>query len=1283
MPPEQQPRLKARLRRLRQRVRDGQPADRMLAELSAEFHIVRSRWESRLAQRPRPRFPEQLPVAARREEIAAAIRAHPVVILSGETGSGKTTQLPKICLEAGRGLEGLIGLTQPRRLAARSIAAYLARDLGGAVGEAVGCKVRFNDRVGPDCWIKVMTDGILLAETGSDPLLRAYDTLIIDEAHERSLNIDFLLGFLKKLQARRQGLKIIVSSATLDTKKFASHFDGAPIIDVAGRTWPVEVLYRPPAAESDEAEPDLERAVLAAVDELTAQEAGGDILVFLPGERDIRELAKSLAGHHPPQTRILPLYARLSAAEQQRIFEPTNRRTIVLATNVAETSLTVPGIRSVVDSGLARISRYSGRGGIQRLPVERISRASADQRMGRCGRLSAGLCIRLYSEEDYAARPLFAEPEILRSSLAAVILRMKDLKLDAVEDFPFVDPPRPAAVRDGLRLLEELGALDDRGALTPRGREMARLPIDPRLGRMILAARDHDALAEILVIAAALQVRDPRDDPPDRQQLARSVHARHRHPESDFLTLLNLWRFIQEGHREAQSKRQFSRFLKEHFLAPVRVREWEEVHGQLTRQIKESGQRINEVAADYEAIHKSLLAGLLGHAGLKTEAREFTGVRDLKFRLFPGSALFRKPPRWVVAAELVETGRLHARTCARVEPAWIEDVAGDLCRRSHFEPRWDRKKGRVVAWERVTFLGLPLVTRREVDYGPLDPLESRRIFIQSALVEGRLQTSAPFFHHNQQLLQELRDLEQRTRRRNLLVDDAVLQEFFEERIPTSIHTARAFDHWRRMIEKQDPHHLFLTREQVLQEASSCPNGDDFPGHLTVLGEELPLEYHFNPGDQGDGVSVLVPLPLLPRLPPEPFQWLVPGLLRAKVLALLKSLPKSLRKHLVPIPRTVERCLATPLEGHAVLTTALADRLQRLLGVVIPGEAWRSTPLPAHLEMNFKVVEPGRERVLAQGRDLTLLQQGLDQQARQTLRERPPSAWEREGLTRWDFGPIPERLALTGGTVPVHGYPALRDDGATVATVLADSPETARRLTRAGLRRLFLLHMPEEVRQARKSLPLSRQTCLANAALGPCAALYNDLLLATADRLFLGRTGDEDQDIRNPDQFLDRLSSRRDEFLAGVAQQRELVAAVFSEHHAINQLLEPAVKGIWLDIHRDIREQLDHLVYPGFLLATGGGQPWHYPRYFRAIRIRLERSRLQPGKDRERAAQLAPFWLAWREKQAGNARKGRHDPALDRFRWLLEEFRVSLFAQELGTNTPISIQRLRKAWTEID
>ena len=1276
---------------LRRRLHKLQRARSVDAEarraLSAAIAASKARCAQRREALPVPGFPEELPVSARREELAAAIASHQVVIVCGETGSGKTTQLPKICLSLERGVAGMIGHTQPRRIAARTVAARVAEELATPLGAIVGYKVRFSDHTSPDAYIKVMTDGILLAETQHDRYLDHYDTLIIDEAHERSLNIDFLLGYLKQLLPKRPDLKLIITSATIDPQRFANHFDGAPVIEVSGRTYPVEMRYRPLLAEDEDGrDRDMQQAILDAVDELGRIDLG-DILIFLSGEREIRTTAEALRKHHPPHTEILPLYARLSATEQNKVFQSHTGRRIVLATNVAETSLTVPGIRFVIDTGLARISRYSHRAKVQRLPIEAISQASANQRAGRCGRVSAGVCVRLYAEEDYRNRPLFTAPEIQRSNLAAVILQMEVLGLGDVEHFPFIDPPDPRLIKDGYQTLVELGAVDDNLSsaggvkarrLTPVGRDLVRLPVDPRIGRMILAARQEQCLAEILIIASALAVQDPRERPLEAQQTADQKHARYADERSDFLVYLKLWDHYHQQARHL-SNNKLRKYCRENFLSYVRIQDWRDVHSQLLSLVKPMGFRLNQQPADYAPIHRALLAGLLGNIGCKSEERDYLGARGTRFHIFPGSALFKKAPKWLVAAELVETTRLYARTVAKIEPEWVEQLAAHLVKHHYFDPHWEKLQQAVVGYERVSLYGLPLIPRRKVHYGRIDPKLSREIFIRSALVAGEYETRAPFFTHNQAAIHDVEDLEHKARRRDILVDEQTLYEFYDERIPVDICDGRRFERWRKEAEREDPQRLLLSKEYLMQRGATEVSAEQFPDHLSIAGMRLPLSYHFEPGHPLDGVTVTVPLALLNQLRPEHMQWLVPGLLREKIIALLKTLPKALRRNFVPVPNFADACLQAVAPGEGALCEALARQLLRMTGVTIPVDAWQEDALPAHLRMNVKVVGGDGETLVAMGRDVSRLQREQGEQAAATFAQLPSSDFEREQVTDWDFGDLPEQVEFERQGMSLIGYPALVEEDGGVALRLLDSSAKADTALRHGVRRLYMLQARERIKYLEKNLPGIQSMCLHYASVGECAALKSDLLSAITEQAFLGKQAAP----RNRAQFeelkekgLARLIPVANELCAWVAETLVL-------YHALLKRLKGTVKPAWLKSLSDIQEQLRHLIYPGFVTATPYEQLRHLPRYLKAVDLRLNKLDQHAGRDGPLLVQLAPLWQAYLQRSEKQRKLGSAAPALEDFHWLLEELRVSLFAQELKTAVPVSVKRLQQQWAALD
>ncbi len=1263
--------------RLRQRLRRQNHDDIAgLEKLAAEIQVSCQKRQLRQDKLPKPTYPDELPVSERREEILEVIQQHQVVIVAGETGSGKTTQLPKICLEAGRGVDGLIGHTQPRRIAARSVATRIAGELQTELGHAVGYKVRFSDRTRPESYIKLMTDGILLAESQADRFLNQYDTLIIDEAHERSLNIDFLLGYLKQLLPKRPELQLIITSATIDTERFAQHFDAAPILEVSGRTYPVDIHYRPLQAEDeDEQDRDLQQAIRDAVDEL-ARLGQGDVLIFLPGEREIREIAESLRKHHPPHTEILPLYARLSAAEQNRIFQSHKGRRIVLSTNVAETSLTVPGIRYVIDPGLVRLSRYSHRTKVQRLPIEKISQASANQRAGRCGRVAPGVCIRLYSEEEFKLRPEFTDPEIKRSNLAAVILQMKSLRLADIDAFPFVEAPEGKMIGDGYKLLEELGAVDSQRRLTKTGQELARLPLDPRVARMVLAAKDESCLSEVMIIASALSVQEPRERPHDKQQAADEKHKQFADEQSDFLAYLNLWRaYHEQSHHLSNNK--LRKWCKENYISYLRMREWHDVQVQLKSMVSELGWRPNQQTADYDAIHRALLAGLLGNVANKTDKQEYTGARAIKLNVFPGSALFKKTPKWIIAAELVETARMYARTVAKIEPEWIEQVAGDLCKRSFFEPHWEKRPAAVMAYERLTLYGLVVNPRRKIHYGRINPKEARELFIRGALAEGELNTRAGFFEHNQNMIAEIESLEAKSRRRDVLVDEQVLFDFYDKRIPEDVFDGRRFDKWRKQAEKKEPKLLYLKKDDLMLHAAGDVTAAQFPDALEVEGMTLKLSYHFEPGHVEDGVTLTIPLPALNLLRPKRFEWLVPGLLNEKVCQLLKSLPKSLRRNFVPVPNFADACLQVLVPSNDSLLEALQHQLFRMGGVKIGSEDWDLEKLTPHMRMNFKVVDE-KGALVAMGRDLLQLQGKLKGQAQQSFTVVPVWDGERENIRDWDFDALPLQIDFERNSVKMRGYPALIDNKESVSIKLLDTPEQAERETRKAQRRLIMLTLPEKIKYLTKNLPGLKQMCLYYAPIGRCEALQHDLLNAVIDQAFLGgkplpRTRGE----------FDACLARGKQSMIDVSNELcALVAAALTEHHQLNKKLKGNLSPAWLHAVADVKQQLAGLIYPGFISQTPSEWLSEYPRYFKAINLRLEKLSGAIGRDRASTLEIKPLWQAFVERKEKHKEQGLVDPALETYRWMLEELRVSMFAQELKTKIPVSSKRLKQKLSEI-
>nr|WP_323017255.1 ATP-dependent RNA helicase HrpA [Castellaniella sp.] len=1240
-------------------------------------------------------YPEDLPVSACRQEIAKAITDHQVVIVCGETGSGKTTQLPKICLELGRGRQGMIGHTQPRRLAATSVAQRVAEELRTELGDWVGYQIRFGERAGPATAIKLMTDGILLAETQRDPLLRRYDTLIIDEAHERSLNIDFLLGFLRRLLARRRDLKLIITSATIDAARFAQHFasgsEPAPVIQVSGRLFPVELRYRPvqPDAPADEAqtpgrgdeERDLVDAVADGVDEC-ARHGPGDVLVFLPGEREIRECAEALRKRHPAGALVLPLYARLSRAEQEQIFHPrSNVRRIVLATNVAETSLTVPGIRYVVDSGLARIKRYSWRSKVEQLRIEPISQASANQRAGRCGRLGPGVCIRLYAEQDFKQRPAFTDPEILRSSLAAVILRMKALRLDDVEAFPFVEPPTGRAIADGYQLLQELGALDEQNRLTPVGRVLAKLPVDPRVARMIFAAHEQQCLTEILVIASALSIQDPRDRPMQAREAADNAHAQFRDKQSEFLSWLKLWDWYGEQVAHKASQRKLVDQIRAKFLSPVRLREWHDTHVQLLTLAREQGWRLNQTPATREQIHLALLAGLLGNIGMKADdASLYQGARDIRFAIHPGSPLQKKAGRWVLAAELVETTRLYARCVAQIEPAWIERAGAHLLKRAWSDPRWEKKAGQVVANERGTVHGLPVYTGRRVHYGRIDSKAAREIFIRDALVPGDIDSKLPFIAHNRRLIASIERLEHQSRRPDILVDDALIQAFYDQQIPADISQTATLEAWFGTLDAQAAQRLNLKRDDLMQHDAAGVTTEVFPRRLLWAGAELAVDYHFEPGSARDGMTLTVPLFALNQIDAARCEWLVPGMLKEKVQLLLKSLPQKLRRHCVPLPdyaagfheRWFERA-ADP--GMGLLDAIIQDVWDQCQVRPAPTD-FKLETLPPHLFMNFKVIDE-HGRMLSGGRSLDQLRAEHGRQAQASFqqvaaRDRDAAlVLEHENLTAWTFGALPELLEIHRGGQALVGYPALRDRGESCDLDVFDDPLEARRVHAGGLRRLFRLALREQVRYLDKNLPELTRMAMWYMDLGTQQELRDQLVDVAVDQACLMDPWPEDAEA-----FAARCETGRARLGLLAQELARLAALILQERAALLKKL-PLAKP-WPSAQQDIRQQLDALIGRHFVRDTPPDQLKHMPRYLKAAQMRIDKLREDPARDARLVAEMAPLVAPWQRARA--ALKGAPDAQLDAFRWQLEELRVALFAQTLRTPFPVSVKRLQKAWS---
>lgn len=1262
--------LSQKLRQISSRQKDNKPIDRQLQEVEAAVLRSTARVEARRAALPVPDFDPALPVNQRLDDIKAAITAHQVVIICGETGSGKTTQIPKLCLALGRGVTGVIGHTQPRRLAARSVAARIAEELRTPLGESVGFKVRFTDKSSPNSHIKLMTDGILLAETQTDRFLTDYDTIIIDEAHERSLNIDFLLGYLKQMLPRRPDLKVIVTSATIDADRFSKHFDGAPVLEVSGRTFPVEIRYRNlDERDEDQHEIDMEAAIVEAVEELSRHGAG-DVLVFLPGEREIRDTADALGKARIKGYEVLPLFARLSNEAQQRIFHPSGGRRIVLATNVAETSLTVPGIRYVIDTGLARVNRYSPRAKVEQLLVEKISQAAARQRAGRCGRVAAGVCIRLYGEDDFNARPAFTDPEILRSNLAAVILRMASLKLGQVDAFPFLDAPSSRLVADGYQLLHELGAVTERNDITPLGVSLARIPVDPKIGRMMLAGEAHQCLREMLILAAALSIQDPRERPFDAREAANRAQAKFTDPTSDFASFLHLWDFFEDALKQKTSHRQLRQVCEAHFLSHLRMREWRELHGQLAQIADELKLRQNTTAPNVEQLHKALLTGLLGNVGMKAvEGDEYLGARAIHFHIFPASALKKTKPKWVVAAELTETSKLYARTVAGIQPEWLEALAPHLVKYHYFEPHWEKARGEVVASERVTLYGLNIVPRRPVSYGRVAPEEAREIFIRAALANGEFNTQAPFFRHNQRLIKEVETLEHKARRQDVLVDEETLFAFYDALIPAGIFNTASFDDWRKQAEAAQPQCLFLTRDYLMQHAAEHITEEQFPPHLKLAEGVFPVRYRFEPGHPLDGITMDIPLPLLNRLPAAPLEWLVPGMLREKLSLLIKSLPKATRRHCVPVPDFVTRFLATHPDHTTPLTEALAAFIRRETQVQVEAKEFALDTLPVHLRLNVRVLDDARQE-LGMAREVLTLQKQFGEVAQLTFRD-TALEFERDHVTTWDLGELPASLKFARNRQQLTGYPALVVEEDRVALRLFDVEATAEAAMRQGLVRLLQYQLKEQMKQMQKGLPGFTQTALLLRGVASPDALLADAIAAICDRAFLG----EDPLPRTEKAFNAQKARARTRLPAVTQAVCQMLAAIAADYQKTITMAERHRLGA------TVRTELQGLVYAGFLAATPWAQLSQLPRYIKAKQLRMEKYAANPSRDGQRNAEVNGLHTQWQARLAADLAGQGARPDVVAFGWLIEELRVSLFAQELKTPFPVSVKRLQKVWAE--
>jgi ATP-dependent helicase HrpA len=1268
------------------------------AVLSASALRRKARLESLVAIE----FPADLPVVQKRADLARAIADNQVVIVCGETGSGKTTQLPKICLTLGRGVLGVIGHTQPRRVAARTVATRIAFELKTELGGAVGYKVRFHDKVSPDTSIKLMTDGILLAEIHSDALLKNYDTLIIDEAHERSLNIDFLLGYLKQLLPRRPDLKLIITSATLDADRFARHF-GALVVEVSGRSYPVETRYRPLQASEEGEAQDVPQAVSSALDELAAGGLRGDVLVFLPGEREIRDTAEALRKHHPKGMEILPLFARLSAAEQDKVFKTGGQRRVVLATNVAETSLTVPNIGYVIDCGLARVNRYSIRQKVEQLHIEKISRASANQRAGRCGRVMSGVCIRLYEEADFLQRVEFTDPEIFRVSLATVILRMSALELGDIAEFPFIEPPTPRMIADGYQLLGELGAIDEARQLTNLGHELAKLPLDPKIARLLLAGRQYHCLTEILIIASALSVQDPRDRPLDRQEAADAAHKRFADERSDFLAYLKMWAWFEQAVADKKSNRLLAEECRKNFLSPLRLREWRELHQQLHGQVAEMGMRSNEQPATYEQIHKALLCGLLGNIGMKSvESNEYLGARGIKFFIAPNSVLAKKGTKWVMAGELIETHRLYARCVARIEPEWLEEVGSHLIKRHYYDPHWEKKAAQVTAYERSTLHGLLLNAKKRVHYGPMNVPESREVFIRQALVGGEFETRAPFFAHNQKLISDIEALEHKARRPDVLVDDELIFAFYDSRIPShfsgqGLHNGAAFEAWRKEAERTDAKLLYLKKDDLMRHEAAGITTDQFPPNLKIDNVSFALSYHFSPGKNDDGITLTVPLALINQVVAARCEWLIPGILAEKIVQLIKTLPQKQRRNLVPVPEFAAAFCREVPASNTPLLQALARYIREQKQLDVPLDGFRLEQLPPHLLMNFRIVdEHGRQ--LGMSRNFAQLRSELAPSTTPSPAlprgEREPSGRARgfspsppgggvgegvggaageERYTSWSFGDFTETCVAQRAGQNVTLFNALVDEGDAVVLRAFDTRDSAQVAHRGGLRRLFMLLLKEQVKYLEKNLPdaqrLGMLFMMPNSPFGGTQQeLQQQILAMTFERCCLN-----DPLPTSEAEFIARGKEAKNRLLLIAQELARLVGNVLTEYQAVQKNL-PQLKA-HAQAAQDIRAQLEWMLHKRFIADTPYERLQHVPRYLKAISQRIEKLRSNPARDAQCMAQLQPLTQAWQKLR--QAQQGNSDPRVDEFAWLMQELRVSLFAQELKTPVIVSVKRLEK------
>lgn len=1277
---------------LEKRAHAQQPIDRKVSSLQKFFDSSVELVRYKSTHCPHIEYPENLPISQKQKEIADLIEKNQVIILAGETGSGKTTQIPKICLSLGRGVRGLIGHTQPRRIAARTVASRIAEELNTELGSVVGYQVRFTDHTDDKSFIKLMTDGILLAEIQQDPMLWKYDTLIIDEAHERSLNIDFLLGYLKQLLNKRPDLKIIVTSATIDLQKFSEHFNDAPIMEVSGRTYPVEVFYRPWQEEYD----DQAEAITAAIDEILqlSKGQGGDILVFLSGEREIRETSQAIKKAGFSHLDILPLYARLSLEEQTKVFNSHKGRRVVLATNVAETSITVPGIKYVIDPGTARVSRYGLRTKVQRLPIEPISQASANQRMGRCGRVSNGVCIRLFDKTEFECRPQFTEAEILRTNLAAVILQMLQLRIGDVRKFPFVDSPDNRLINDGFKLLEELHAVDVKGYIQPMGKQLQKLPVDPRLARAVVESSKLNCLSEVLIIVSALSIQDPRERPSDKQQASDEKHRRFFDEHSDFIAYVNLWNYV-ETQRQELSQNHLRKLCKKEFLNFLRLREWRDLHHQLKLAIKDLNFKLNQESASYDSIHRAILAGFLTNLGCKQEDTKdhqgktrknnmYDGTRNRQFQIFPGSSQFKKRPKWLLATNFLETSQLFAHGVAKVDPAWVLTLADHLLKCNYFEPHYDSREGQVKAFVKKTLFGLVIVEKQKVLYGKVDPKVSRDVFIRSGLVEGgygksKKKAKGEFFAHNQLLIEEVHELEAKTRRKDILVDEEELVEFYNRKLPEGIVNLAGFEYWRKDVEKKDPKILYFSKDRLMKHSAEDANQSLFPSQLSYGGITFPVSYQFNPGHEDDGVNAQIPIALLHEIQPHYLEWLVPGLLRDKCISLVKSLPKQVRKKIVPVPDYVDKVLPKLKPQNRGLTEALMEELNILADANISELDWDVEALEPLYKMNIQVLDDSG-KVIDRDRNLARLKDKYRDQVRQTIQTASHSI-EQEGIESWNFGTLASSVQLNRGSIKITGYPALTDGVQDVSLRVLDNPNDAKIVNQRGVARLLAKNLKDTRKYLEKELLKGKDIGLTVVDLGKRADVVDDIIMASikeicVDEFFNGSISDKEQ-------FDCCLEKIRPEVVSTAFDIEKKVISILRDIVEIKKTIKSSKNALAIALLAgDIHRQLEGLVYRGFLFDTPLRRLGHYPRYLKAIKLRIEKSELNPQKDRIAISSLENHWQRHELRLSQEGESGYFlNESWQEYRWMMEELRVSLFAQSLKTLIPVSDKRLNKQWKE--